>query len=176
MTFKRAWFESLTFNVNGKSFVALAMLLRIPLSDILYMSAKRSGGYDEHCFFIEPTVLTPEMTAFLESDEWQETIREDLVLYDTANRSLDLTIDRLGRPQFERVLATYKMALHESDKRCADRTLFPCTEDGYRVPPSKTDCFWTDSGCGSTCLDEVAVDLKLDEDIWKTAKGAATAQ
>lgn len=151
---------------NFQSFVALAMLLRIPLSDVLYLSAKQNGSYDEHCFFIEPTVVTPEMQTFLESDEWKETIREDLALYEAANQSLDMTIERLGRDTFESNLATYKMALAEGQKRCGDTTVFPCTKDGQRVHPSETDCLWTDSGCGATCLDAVAADLKLEEEFF----------
>ena len=142
------------------------MLLRIPLSDVLYLSAKLNGGYDDHCFFIQPTNLTAEMKTYLESDEWKEIIREDLELYKAANRSLDMTIDRLGRQQFEHNLAKYKVALQVGNERCRERTVFPCSKDGVRVPPPETDCLWSDAGCGAACLDEVATDLQLDDEFW----------
>lgn len=142
------------------------MILRLPLSDILYLSAKQNGGYDDHCFFIQPTNLTAGMKSYLESDEWKEMIREDLELYKAANRSLDMTIDRLGREQFEFNLAKYKAALKEANERCRERTVFPCTKDGVKVPHAETDCLWSDAGCGAVCLDQVATDLQLDHEFW----------
>ena len=142
------------------------MILHLPLSDILYLSAKQNGGYDDHCFFIQPSNLTPGMKKYLESEEWQETIREDLELYKAANRSLDMTIDRLGRKEFEANLAKYKAALKEADNRCRERTVFPCTKEGVKVPPPETDCLWSDAGCGAVCLDEVAKDMQLDAAFW----------
>lgn len=155
-----------TLLTPSQSFVALAMILRIPLSDVLYLSAKMNGGYDDHCFFIQPSSLTTGMKTYLESDEWKETIQEDLELYKAANRSLDMTIDRLGRAQFESNLAQYKAALKEANDRCRDRTVFPCTKDGDKVPAGKTDCLWSDAGCGAICLDEVATDMQLDDEFW----------
>ena len=148
------------------------MLLNIPLSDVLYLSAKLNGGYDDHCFFIQPSSLTPGMKEFIESDEWKELIKEDLALYKAANHSLDMTIERLGRAKFEHNLAKYKAALAEGNKRCRDRTVFPCTKDGVKVHPADTDCLWSDAGCGANCLDEVAHDLQLDEEYWEAFWGA----
>lgn len=142
------------------------MLLRIPLSDVLYLSAKLNGGYDDHCFFIQPSFLTPGMKEFIESDEWKGIIKEDLALYKAANHSLDLTIERLGRNNFEKNLILYKAALAEGNRRCKDKTVFPCTNDGKLVPPLETDCLWSDAGCGAVCLDEVATDMQLDELFW----------
>ena len=142
------------------------MILRLPLSDFLYLSAKLNGGYDDHCFFIQPTNLTSGMKKYLESDEWKEMIREDLELYKAANRSLDMTINRLGREQFEINLTKYKAALKEANERCRERTVFPCTKDGIKVPHVETDCLWSDAGCGAACLDQVAIDLQLDHAFW----------
>jgi hypothetical protein len=142
------------------------MLLRVPLSDVLYLSAKRNGGYDDHCVLIQPASLTPNMEKFIESDEWQEIIKEDLALYRAANQSLDLTIQRLGPDKFAKNLSIYKSALEEANKRCLKKTVFPCTKDGERVPPAQTDCLWSDAGCGAECLDQVASELGLNTVFW----------
>ena len=106
------------------------------------------------------------MKAYLESDEWKEIIREDLELYKAANRSLDMTIDRLGRGRFEKNLSKFKAALKEANDRCRGRTVFPCTKEGRKLPPAETDCLWSDAGCGAVCLDEVATDMQLDAEFW----------
>ena len=77
-----------------------------------------------------------------------------------------MTINRLGREKFERLLSKYKAALAEAQRRCGERTQFPCTKDGEHVPPPETDCLWSDAGCGSDCLDEVATDFQLDMEFW----------
>lgn len=142
------------------------MLLRIPLSDVLYLSAKLNGGYDDHCSFIQPSSLTTEMKEYIQSDEWKGIVKEDWALYMAANHSLDMTIVRLGRDRFEKNLVLYKAALSEGNRRCREKTVFPCTKDGRHVPPPETDCLWSDAGCGAKCLDEVATDLQLDEQFW----------
>eukprot|EP00977_Amphora_coffeiformis_P010649 scaffold2509_cov169-Amphora_coffeaeformis.AAC.17 len=106
------------------------------------------------------------MEEYIKSDEWKDIIQEDLALYKAANHSLDMTIERLGREKFEKNLSLYKAALAEGHRRCKDKTVFPCTKDGKLVPPHKTDCLWSDAGCGVACLDEVATDMQLDELSW----------
>lgn len=136
------------------------MLLRLPLSDILYLSAKLTGEYDGQCTWIQPSFVSPGMQDYFQSDYWKRMIQEDLALYVAANRSLDLTIDRLGRSEFQAKLAEYQTALEIGQQRCAANATFPCTRDG--VKRNQTSCLWKDSGCGASCLDQVAVDLGID--------------
>jgi len=72
-----------------------------------------------------------------------------------------LTIDRLGRDEFEKKLALYERARDLSRERCLHKTIFPCSTGGKYTPANQTDCMWKDSGCGSECLDEVADELDL---------------
>eukprot|EP00977_Amphora_coffeiformis_P015234 scaffold4457_cov169-Amphora_coffeaeformis.AAC.11 len=144
-----------------ESFVALSMLLRVPLSDVLYLSAKLNGSFDGQCTLIQPSFVSPGMQEFFQSDVWANTTHEDLALYQAANRSLDLTIDRLGRHEFQTKLVQYQTALEISQERCAPNATFPCTKQGFKR--NETSCLWKDSGCGSWCLDKVAAYLGIDE-------------
>lgn len=77
------------------------------------------------------------MQTYFDNDkEWLDMIQYDLALYQAVNASLDLTIDRLGRE-------TFQVKLQE-----------------FRQAPTLC-CLWKDSGCGTTCLDELAEELSL---------------
>jgi hypothetical protein len=154
-----------------ESYVALAMLLHLRPSDVMYLSAKTSGGYDGgggggatgggRCTYIQPSFVSPGMRAFFDSDEWEDKVKHDLAFYRAANRSLDLTIDRLGRASFEWNLKRYRESQKVAHDQCRMNTVFPCDRDGRFFPPDQTDCVFSDYGCGFECLDRVALDLGL---------------
>jgi hypothetical protein len=152
-----------------ESLVALSMLLRVPLSDVMYLKAKGSGGFDDggldkKCTYIQPTFVSPGMQSALDSDWWRDKSRWDRALHLAANRSLDLTIDKLGRERFNEKLEQYKAALKRAQQLCLPRPdMFPCSPTGDYIPPDRTKCLYGDSGCGSDCLDEVADELQLWE-------------
>jgi hypothetical protein len=147
-----------------ESLVVLMLLLQLPMSDILYVAAKQSGAsYDSNgkhrkCSFLQPSILTPDMQAFLESDVWYNEIKYDLMLYEAANRSLDLTIDRLGRQHVQEQVQRFLEAQQVVRERC--HPVLPCDDVGNFHPDA--DCLWKDSACGMSCLDEVASKL----DMW----------
>jgi hypothetical protein len=147
-----------------ESVVALSMLNGLALADVLYLKAKGHGGfddagYDNTCTYIWPSFVSKGMQAFFETEEWKEIIHWDNVLYQAANRSLDLTIDQLGRPEFEQQLAKYQHAKEIVHDRCLPVTDFPCSAGGKFA--HKTDCLWKDSGCGMSCMDQVSTELDL---------------
>jgi hypothetical protein len=149
-----------------ESAVVLMMLLDLNMSDILFLSAKGKGGYDDaghagKCTFIWKGFVTPAMQEFFESNEWQARVKADMALYQAANRSLDLTIDRLGRAKFQEYLAKYLHAKQVLVHRCLSTVVFPCDEGGNRHERNETDCLWKDSGCGTSCLDQVSTELDL---------------
>lgn len=139
------------------------MILRIPLSDVLYISAKLNGGYDSfrHCTYIQPSFISPAVKDYLSSTEWKDSIESDLLLYKAVNQSLDMTIDRLGRTTFDAKLAKYRRALKLSEELCGPTAVFPCDKN-VKTPRNITSCLWKDSGCGAACLDQVAADLGID--------------
>jgi hypothetical protein len=147
-----------------ESLVALMMLLDLRMADVLHLSAKFGGGYDDEdygCAYIWPSFISTGMQAFFGGERWNDIVRNDSFLYRAANRSLDLTIERLGREEFEGRLARFRRAQQEVFARCLPEAVFPCDGSGEFNPPEKTDCLWKDSGCGTSCLDGVATELGL---------------
>jgi hypothetical protein len=149
-----------------ESFVVMSMLLGIPLSDVTYLKAKGHGGFDdgggrpdgEICTYIWPSFVSPGMQEFLDSDLWRNISYWDRVLHQAADRSLDLTIDRLGRDKVAANVAQYKQLQERGRVACLHKTTFPCSEGGEKA--WVTDCIWRDSGCGCECLDEVAASFR----------------
>jgi hypothetical protein len=137
------------------------------MSDVLFLSAKSKGSYDDagykdRCTYIWKSFITPGMQEFFQSEEWQGRVQADLALYQAANRSLDMTIDKLGRTAFEKNLIKYQHAREIVRERCLPGRVFPCNEAGKRsTRKNETDCLWKDSGCGTGCLDEVSTELGL---------------
>lgn len=148
-----------------ESAVVLMMLMNLKMSDILYLSAKGKGGYDDAggdtggCTYIWPSFVSPGMQDVFDSEEWQSMIQYDMALYQAVNASLDLTIDSLGRETFVEKLATFRHAQKVAEQKCQHDVVIPCDEGGQFH--SQTDCLWNDSGCGYKCLDEVAETLGL---------------
>lgn len=147
-----------------ESAVALAMLLGTPLADVLYLKAKGNGGYDDAggtgvCTYITPSFVSDGMDTFFRSDEYQDYVQWDHLLYQAANKSLDLTIEALGRTKFEQNLSKFRLAQERAVEQCLPTTRFPCSSTGQRN--KETDCLWNDSGCGYKCLDDVSTELGL---------------
>lgn len=147
-----------------ESLVCLQMILNLTISDILYLSAKQNGGFDDGlfagtCHYIMPTFITPEIKKHLDSNVWTQYTQGDNLLYVTVNRSLDLTIDALGREQFQMKVRQYQAALQFAQSKCNNVT-FPCSQGG--ILNNKHDCYLWDSGCGYACLDKVAKELGLE--------------
>lgn len=151
-----------------ESMVVLHMLFDVPLGNMLYLKAKKNGGYDgggskEGCVFIQPSNPLPQpISDYLKSPEWTEgVVWWDDLLYRTVNASLDATIDRLGRSAFEQRLSQYQHAQRVVRDQCSDTAIFPCSETGEHRKPADTNCLHIDQGCGYPCIDEVANQLKL---------------
>jgi hypothetical protein len=148
-----------------ESAVVLMMLLNLRLADILFLDAKSSGGYDDgggdrKCHLIQKSTVSEGMNKYFAKPSWQRIVGPDKMLYTAANKALDLTIDQLGRNEFEENLTRFRRAQTIARNRCIQREVFPCTSKGA-INPNK-NCLWKDSGCGSDCLDEIATEL----DIW----------
>jgi hypothetical protein len=145
-----------------ESAVALQMLLNLTTGDILFLNAKNSGGFDDGasnvgCAYIVPSFLSPGMKEFFDQPKWKNSI--DVQLYRAANRSLDLTIERLGKERFQTQLARFQNAQQVVRETCGPSVVLPCGPGGARN--RKNDCIWNDSGCGTACLDKVSESLNL---------------
>jgi hypothetical protein len=140
-----------------ESLVVMKMLLHLDMNDILYLSAKQSGGYDEGawnqtCVYIVPSFVTSGMKRYFASSHWRKRTAGDRMLVQVVNRSLDLTIDALGRQEVEEQLAEYHKAKAYAEEICAPSTIYPCSVGGV-LNKYNHSCLWWDSGCGYKCLD-----------------------
>jgi len=142
-----------------ESLVAMKMILNLDFGDFIYLSSKVKGGYDdgksEHgCVNLVPSRVSEKVDSFL-STEFRTSNQEDNLLYRTVNRSLDKTIDQLGKTKFEAQLERYRMFLKKVQGICEESTAFPCSPDGVlQRNISDQNCYFNDWGCGYPCFDQ----------------------
>jgi len=149
-----------------ESAVALAMLRGIPLSDVLYVSAKTHPGYDDGgtgkgCTYMVPSFVSPGMEAYFDSEDWKSKVKYDDIMYKAANIKLDNTIKALGRERFEKNLQAFVATMDLVKKEC--HPVLPCNSDGKELQRKDTDCLWLDSGCSLECLDKMASRTGIDK-------------
>ena len=146
-----------------ESLVVLKMLLGLDLNDVLYLAAsKGNGGFDDgayqgKCHYIVPKYTSPGVEKWLASDEWKARVDGDEQLFKAANRSLELTIEKLGRENVYRELEEFQQLKQLAMDKCAETTIFPCTADG-NLHVRNHSCLWWDLGCGYQCLDSLRDD------------------
>lgn len=154
---------------TDESLVALQLLLGLHAGDILYISAKTAGGYDDgwsgKCIKIQSSFISPAIQQFFNSREWFVQNSVDFLLHAVANKSLDLTIERIGKERFQRELERHKQLLAIVHEKCAMQAKFPCDQNGVLHTDSQTDCYWNDSGCGHSCIDTLLNAGQLDDII-----------
>lgn len=135
------------------------MIYSLDLRDILYTSAKRSGGYDDgefrqKCTFIQPSSVSNSMRDwFQNSSEWSEYSKDDILLYRVVDKSIDLTIAAFGREEVQRQVDTLERALRYADEICGPTATYPCSADGKRRQPNETTCVAHDWACGHRCIE-----------------------
>jgi len=141
-----------------ESLVVIRFLLGLDAGDILYVPAKLSGGYDSRpqCNKIPDKIKWPELKEYYNSPEWKRNHALMDEIYAAVNRSLDLTIENIGREKFDKALKEHKYLLELGNKECGPKAIFPCSRDGvYQIKESKKSCYYKDHGCGYACLDEL---------------------
>lgn len=144
-----------------ESLVALQLILGLDAGDILYVSAKVNGGYDDgayqnKCFKIPPSILSKEMKEFTYSPEWRKRFAFPTMLYEAVNKSLDLTIENIGQDVFAKALKEHRYLMSLVNDKCAPTAIFPCSKEGVlQTSKSNSNCYWSDSGCGYPCLDQL---------------------
>lgn len=169
-----------------ESLVCLMMIAHLNMADIMFLSSKISGmkrtdrNDGNEC--IGKSFISPFMKEYFANETWKDYIHHDLALYKAVNRSLDLTIDALGREEVEANLAVYKRAQALAKERCSAQAGVvedeECVAENITVAKKKeitighdpikhkrgqmeNGCITGDVGCGFECLDEVADELGL---------------
>lgn len=146
-----------------ESLVVMKMLMGLDFEDILYMSAKTHGSFTSGsatspCIYITPSFISDGMKEFFASEYWKQYMAVDNLLYAAAKKSLDNTIDALGRSEVERQLQIFKEAQAYTQKACKDRTIYRCNSKGQFVGANNSTCYMWDIGCGFDCLNEVTLE------------------
>jgi hypothetical protein len=151
-----------------ESLVVMKILFDLEFRDVIVLSAKQSGGYDDGgmvrknengvkenvCIKIPKAFTTPEVDQYLVHNFTKDNY--DFVLYAAANRTLDLTIDALGRQRVETGVREYRMLMKLAEHHCQSKTVFPCSAEGkYQRSAAKESCFAMDSGCGHKCVQHI---------------------
>ena len=121
-----------------------------------YYKTKEAG-----CFFI-PEIKSPsfKVQKYLSTNFTHENA--DYLLHAAANRSLDLTINALGRDRVVSQVKKLRQLQTLVENYCLHSTYFPCSSNGtLQSRKSDADCYWRDMGCGHKCIDRILSQNKL---------------
>jgi hypothetical protein len=147
---------------RDESLVVMKLLLGLPTSKILYLENPTPFAYEEErCFMVVQPFITPSMRAYFSSTSWHKRIKGDLLLYQTANQSLDMTIDKLGRTVVENELRRFQWALQYAKEVCLTKVKFLCNYDGI-WQRSAHKCMYERYGCASQCLNSKEIIERVD--------------
>ena len=145
-----------------ESMAVLKLLLpELQYSDLIVLRVKESGGYvavHQGCKFLSkpPSRPPPVIEAYL-NGPFRET-NPDYLLYAAVNRSLDLTIETLGRQRVDDGVRQIQYLQALAQEKCQNEIVGACTETGQLRPPSERNCYVKDFGCGHRCVDRVLPD------------------
>ena len=131
--------------------VVMQDILGIPMSDILYMSAKNSSAGQQgqvdrknNRRIIANRGLSrepPEIQGLVNDTRWLAVHDWAMRLQKAASAKLDANIERIGQDVFAARLAEYRRLLTIAQAECTD-------------PDPK--CYWNDNGCHYDCLDRIS--------------------
>ena len=131
--------------------VVMQDIMGIPMTDILYMSAKNSsagqrGQADQkknrkiianRGLSSEPS----EIQGLVNDTRWLSHHSWALRMHQAASSKIDVHIERIGRDEFAARLAEYRRLLAIARTECTDTT---------------PKCYWNDNGCHYDCLDRIS--------------------
>ena len=158
-----------------ESLAVLMIILGLEIQDVLYLPTPKASLKDgsssssssiidyyenwkkDHCRPIPVPEVTLEMKQWFYSEEFEAFIEADVLFYKAVNKSLDATIDNLGKQRVEKAVKQLQMAQSQVEKMCQN-VRFPCSSEGEFQ--KETDCFFSNIGCGYECIDNVGQSLK----------------
>ena len=92
---------------------------------------------------------------------FEEVFEADVYLYKAINKSLDATIESLGRDKVDHAVKRLMWGQKQVEERCSKTVTFPCS--GGEGPPIRSaDCIIDDVGCGYRCLDSIGTAMAKD--------------
>ena len=142
-----------------ESLVVMRLLFDFDPTDMIVLSSKTHGGYDggrykNTCNKIQSSFTFPEVDDYIDNEYMPSNY--DFFLYELANRTLDLTIDALGRDVVEREVSFHRELQQIANEQCQSSAIFPCSANGtLQIEASEANCFDGDLGCGHKCIQQV---------------------
>jgi hypothetical protein len=149
-----------------ESLAVLQLLLGLETQDMLYLSTKTQGTYERFahkCVKIQKAKVTQQMKEYVYTPNFEAFTEADVLVYQAVNKSLDITIEQLGRTKVESTVKRLQWAQRMAQKQCINVVKFPCTDEGEMQEPN--DCLMADVACGYNCLDDVGRDLASNKDF-----------
>ena len=143
-----------------ESLVVLALIMQVPVADMVMLSSKVAGGYDagrggQGCVKLVPKQSFAAVDNYLQTEDWKKN-NWDQILFQVVNRTLDKTIDHLGRENVARKVESLRLLTKRVHDKCLSEAVFPCPATlPNHTAVSEKSCYFADSGCGYRCIDEV---------------------
>jgi Galactose-3-O-sulfotransferase len=147
-----------------ESLVVLKMLLSLDFEDIIYVKERSQGGFSNGppdsrpCLYIVPSFLTPGMEEFFAGSKWAKQSQGDSMIYKAAYRSLDMTIDALGRKNVEQQVHRFQQINMKAQEMCESTVRSLCDVGGHRNLPINNTCYIWGEGCAHDCLDKFSME------------------
>merc|ERR1711862_1062261 len=89
-------------------------------------------GKNNKCYFIKPSVTSPEIKEYLSSEDWKEKTKVISMLYKAVNETLDRTIQTvIGQSKFDEALSEHRYLQSLIHKVCAPTVKFPVLKREY---------------------------------------------
>ena len=111
---------------------------------------------------------TPKIDEYI-LGEYRVANEVDYLLYNVAQKSLDKTIDALGRQLVEEKVKLLKSLQQQNQEQCASRVTMPCPRPQDKEEKRKhkllvkKSCYHSDFGCGHSCTDEALANYTKEE-------------
>jgi hypothetical protein len=151
------WYDFIAVTERWEeSMAVLKLLLDLEYVDLIILKSKESGGYHLEkgvCIYRPKATMPPAVEEYLETSFRQSNA--DYLLYAAVNRSLDLTIELLGRKRVEDGVRQFRHLQALAQERCLSQAVFPCTANGTFQDGWRENCYDRDWGCGYRCVDQV---------------------
>jgi hypothetical protein len=149
-----------------ESLAVMVLLWNLEPSDVVVLSAKKAGGYDDagstgQCSkIVRPQPPSPVLRHYWSNEHPLDNA--DFLLWDAVNLSLDRTILRLGVERVQKVIRDIQSLGRLAENHCQAKAHFPCSDTGQpQLKLAEQSCYVQDAGCGHKCVDNVMEDYKL---------------
>jgi len=161
-----------------ESLAVLTFLLHLEASDVVlaqdtaksqgswsYRGTAKSQATSSQCFWIPKSNVTKPIREYLNTEFGHGNV--DYLLYETANRSLDRTIEELGKNHVDERVREIRRLRDVVTKECYSQVFPPCDLETGKVQweRSEVSCYFKDFGCSQDCSNRVLNRLRLGDKV-----------